>query len=78
MAGALKILRRPYNYDLAPGAPAWAHNELVSAEPAAGAVLTAAPRTVTLRSPSPTPPGDDERPPPTGPLLTAKCVLPVG
>jgi methionine-rich copper-binding protein CopC len=34
---------------LAPGRPAWAHNELVSAEPAAGAVLAAAPRTVTLR-----------------------------
>lgn len=34
---------------LATGAPAWAHNQLAGSDPAAGATLPAAPRTVTLR-----------------------------
>jgi copper resistance protein C len=34
---------------LGPGAPAWAHNELIGADPAAGATLTSAPAAVTLR-----------------------------
>lgn len=33
---------------LGPGSPAWAHAQLVSADPAKGATLTAAPATVTL------------------------------
>ncbi|GAA0459397.1 hypothetical protein Aca07nite_58880 [Actinoplanes capillaceus] len=33
---------------LAPGTPAWAHVQLVSADPAKGATLTAAPKAVTL------------------------------
>ncbi|BCY11235.1 copper resistance CopC family protein [Actinoplanes sp. L3-i22] len=34
---------------LAPAAPAWAHTQLLTADPAKGAVLAAAPATVTLR-----------------------------
>ncbi|GAA0486232.1 hypothetical protein Ade02nite_09960 [Paractinoplanes deccanensis] len=34
---------------LLPGAPAWAHNQLSSASPAAGSTVAASPSTVTLR-----------------------------
>ncbi|GIE91203.1 copper resistance CopC family protein [Actinoplanes regularis] len=49
LAVVVALLSAVLSVVLLPGVPAWAHNRLLAAEPSADAVLTGAPRAVSLR-----------------------------